>query len=232
MSTELNNSEFLKNEIKEALDETFGPLLVQIAKMIKDMSDSIKSQDSVNEILTAKLNLMYSLQTDLQTKLINFESISQQFEKLDKNLAKFLQKSTQDTKKLQEQIGLIHKEPIKQAQLIKEESTGREIPVTYEESVYQETPNLVSNLDTEYIKDLIAEFSRKEIYTTEALKIIEETRDKLLFEREDEVPYRAYGAKIFREILAIVKSEKDFRTISPMAADDIKKHLNNLLEHI
>ncbi len=232
MSIELNNSELLKNEIKEALDETFGPLLLQIAKMIKEMSETMKSQQSVNDIFAAKLNLVYSLQTEIKTTLTNFSSLSDQFEKLDKNLARFLQKSVQDSKKIQEQIEAISKEPTAERPVLKEQATQKEKVPIHDEAKQKEIPDLMQNLDKEYLKDLIAEFSKKEIYTTEALRLVENTRDKLLFERDDEIPYRAYAAKIFRETLAIVKQEKDFRTISPMAADDIRKHITNLLNHI
>ena len=46
MSIQLNNSEDLKKEIKGALDDTFGPLLIQMAKMIKEISESVKSQQA------------------------------------------------------------------------------------------------------------------------------------------------------------------------------------------
>ena len=232
MSMELNNSESLKKEMKEALDESFGPLLLQIAKMIKEMSETIKSQQSVNEIITAKINLVYSLQSELQAKMIKFETLPDQFDKLDKNLAKFLQKSMQDTRKLQEQFNSLIKEPIIQYKPSKEQIVVQEAPKVTEHSVQADTSDLIANLDSSYIKDLIAEFAKKDDYTTEAIRMIENTRDKLLFERDDEVPYRANGAKIFREVLAIVKQEKDFRTISPMAAEDIKKRLSMLLEYI
>ena len=232
MSMELNNSESLKKEMKEALDESFGPLLLQIAKMIKEMSETIKSQQSVNEIITAKINLVYSLQSELQAKMIEFETLPDQFDKLDKNLAKFLQKSMQDTRKLQEQFNSLIKEPIIQYKPSKEQIVVQEAPKVTEHSVQADTSDLIANLDSSYIKDLIAEFAKKDVYTTEAIRMIENTRDKLLFERDDEVPYRANGAKIFREVLAIVKQEKDFRTISPMAAEDIKKRLSMLLEYI
>ncbi len=238
-TTELNHPQDIKKEIKEALDETFGPLLLQIAKMIKEMSESINSQQSVNEIIAAKINLVYSLQSEAQTKLTGLDSISEQFDKLDKNLAKFLQKSIQDTKNLQAQLENISKIPAIQVKPVSEEKKPvseenlEEIPPFKPEEISKrDTKQLASNLDNEYISYLIEEFSKKEIYTTEALKLIEETRDKLLFERDEEVPYRAFGAKIFREILSIVKLEKDFRTISPMAAQDIKKHLINLRDHI
>lgn len=231
-TTELNHPQDIKKEIKEALDETFGPLLLQIAKMIKEMSESINSQQSVNEIIAAKINLVYSLQSEAQTKLTGLDSISEQFDKLDKNLAKFLQKSIQDTKNLQAQLENISKIPAIQVKPVSEENLEEIPPFKPEEISKKDTKQLASNLDNEYISYLIEEFSKKEIYTTEALKLIEETRDKLLFERDEEVPYRAFGAKIFREILSIVKLEKDFRTISPMAAQDIKKHLINLRDHI
>jgi len=231
MSTE-TNSDSLKTEIKIALDETFGPLLLQIAKMIKEMSESIKSQQSVNDTFAAKLNLVYSLQTELQASMTNFTSIPDQFDKLDKNLAKFLQKSIQDSKKIQEQIDAISKKQIPEKIVTKEEIVQKEF-TPFQVAVQQkEIPDLVHNLDEEFLKDLLAEFSKKEIYTTEALRLVETTRDKLLFERDDEIPYRAFAAKIFREILAIVKQEKDFRTISPIAAEDIRKHITNLLNHI
>ena len=232
MSMELNNSESLKKEMKEALDESFGPLLLQIAKMIKEMSETIKSQQSVNEIITAKINLVYSLQSELQAKMIEFETLPDQFDKLDKNLAKFLQKSMQDTRKLQEQFNSLIKEPIIQYKPSKEQIVVQEAPKVTEHSVQADTSDLIANLDSSNIKDLIAEFAKKDVYTTEAIRMIENTRDKLLFERDDEVPYRANGAKIFREVLAIVKQEKDFRSISPMAAEDIKKRLSMLLEYI
>ena len=226
------NSESFKKEIKSALDESFGPLLVQIAKMIKEMSDTVKNQKSSNDLLISKLDRMYFLQTEMQSKIANLANLPEQFEKLDKNLSKFLQKSIQDAKKIQEQIEEISKEAQTHVVPIQEETTKTESLVEEPMQTYQNTRDLMTTMDTEYLKDLLAEFSKKEIYTTEALRIIERTRDKLLFERDDEVPYRAFAAKIFREILAIVKQEKDFRTISPLAAQDIKKHIANLLEHI
>ena len=235
MSTEIDNAEFIKKEIRDALDQKFGPLLLQMAKMIKEISESAKSQNSVNEIVMAKLNLMYSLQTEMQKKLFDFDEISGQFDKLDKNLAKFLQKSVQDTQKIQEQIqsfGKVSKEVQIPSQKTDEVKISQENPTLAEIVPFVEIPNLIADMDVEEIKSLIAEFSKKEIFTTEALRLIETTRDKLLFEREDEVPYRAFAAKIFREILAIIKQEKDFRTISNPAAQEVKKHLFYLQEHM
>ena len=235
MSMEIDNAEFIKKEIRDALDQKFGQLLLQMAKMIKEISESAKSQNSANEIVMAKLNLMYSLQTEMQKKLFDFDEIAGQFDKLDKNLAKFLQKSVQDTQKIQEQIqsiGKVSKEVQVQSQKIDEVKIPQESPTLAEIVPILEIPNLIADMDVEEIKSLIAEFSKKEIFTTEALRLIETTRDKLLFEREDEVPYRAFAAKIFREILAIIKQEKDFRTISIPAAQEVKKHLFYLQEHM
>ena len=231
MSIQLNNSEDLKKEIKGALDDTFGPLLIQMAKMIKEISESVKSQQAVNEILTAKLNLMYSLQTEMQSKLVDFDSISQQVENLDKSLAKFLQKTMQDLKNIQTQIRIRPEIETKPAE-IREEVVTKPFPDRIKTAPRPLSKETILDSDRQEIKNLIIEFSKKEIYTTDALRMIEDERDRLLFDREDEVPYRAFGAKVFREVLAICKQEKDFRTISEMAAEDIRKHLSFLLEHI
>ena len=233
MSSELNHSEDLKKEIKEALDGTFGPLMLQMAKMIKEISETVKSQLSFNEIMAAKINMVFSNQTEMQSKLVELDSINTTIEKLDMNLAKFLQKSMQDMKKLEEKISSIPKQEIIVESITKKEESVPEPAISSQYVIEQKrsTP-IEGNHDTEYITYMISEFSKREIYSTEALRLIEDTRDKLLFERDDEVRYRAYAAKIFREILAIAKQEKDFSTLSSSAALDIKKHLTNLLEHI
>lgn len=238
MSLEQNNSETdmasepVKKQIKEALDETFGPLLLQMAKNIKEISESVKSQLSFNEIMAAKVNMVYSLQTEANTKLTDLESISNQIDKLDKSLGKFFQKMMQDMKNIQTPTKMTTVEQI-------ETPSSKSEPIA-QATAPKDLPNISIGISTskdltkdkQEISELIREFSKHEIYTTEALRLIEDMRDRLLFDRDDEVPYRAFAAKTFREILAIAKQEKDFRTISEMAATDIRKHLSYLLDHI
>lgn len=224
-------SETVKKQIKEALDETFGPLLLQMAKNIKEISESVKSQLSFNEIMAAKVNMLYTLQTESQTKLIDLESLSTQIEKLDKSLGKFFQKILQDMKNFQTPSKITTVEqvetPTQTSEPIAQATTPKEFAISRGISTSKDLTS-----DKQAISELIREFSKHEIYTTEALRLIEDMRDKLLFDREDEVPYRAFAAKTFREVLAIAKQEKDFRTISEMAASDIRKHLSYLLDHI
>lgn len=224
-------SEKLKKLIKETLDENFGPLLLKMAKMIRDMSDDLKSLENSNLTQNSNLEAIITNQENIKSNFNNFSLLLDQFDKLDKNLARFLQKSVQDSKKIQEQIEILGK-GIQSAPKLVEEPVPQEIFKPQENIKQVEITNLISDLDSQEIKNLIAEFSKRDIYTTEALRLIEETRDRLLFEREDEVPYRAFAAKIFREILGIIKQEKDFRLISAPAAQEVKKHLSYLQEHM
>jgi hypothetical protein len=235
-----SDSNSFKNEINEALDEKVGPLLLKMAKMLKEANDSVKQFEIHHSIVNSRLEDIFNIQTEMNTKLSNLDQFSSNFEKLDRNLAKFLHKSLQDSKKLQEQIESIVKEQ-KVLINVKEEVSAKDELIVKEEILekiiepskeIKEIKEIINEQDKEEIKNLIAEFSKKDIYSSEAIRLIEETRDKLLFEREDEVPYRAFAAKIFRELLAISKQEKDYRTISTQAANDIKKHLNYLLDHI
>lgn len=233
MAQDSENVQDLKKLVKESLDENFGPLLLRMAKMIRDMSDVMKTLENSNQTLNNKLESIIANQNDTKSNSKDLTLLLDQFDKLDKNLAKFLQKSIEDTKNIQKQIDSLEKEGKLSTKIEVETPPSQQVipePTSYIQPI--EIPNLIANMDIQEIKNIIAEFSKKEIYTTEALRLIEETRDRLLFEREDEAPYRAFAAKIFREVLAIIKQEKDFRLISPSAAQEVKKRLSYLQEHM
>lgn len=229
-----------------------SPFIKQIVITLDEFKDSINKIENQTTEMNLNLLKLMELQNSILTKQnqnqntsnvdsekIIFEDMKVQFDKIDKSLIKFFQKFILDNKKLYEKLNTIEQD-LSKPSIVQPERSVVKSPVSkpskippLKRQVIEKEPLIDVSEDKQIINDLKVFFKgEKLIYTTGAIKMVEDTRDKLLFDRETEAPYRAFAAKIFREILSIVKQERDFSSLSTAAISDVQHRLDLLIKRI
>ena len=229
----MENAKTKENKSKE-INEPLYLLIMELTKKIinldRKVNKLLEMQSAVNE---DEKNPFTSLNHQLDKQFGNVDSL----------LGRYFQKFTRDNNRIFERLNDMQKsiDDINIPSISHQSETGQtkidskiSPPAKLQTRDFVKTVPVKENfsIDKNEINELRAFFSHRNIFTTGALKIIEETRDKLLFERDTEAPYRAFAAKIFREILSIVKSEKDFSTLSNQATQDIIHRIDLIQERI
>ena len=227
------NKDISKQELNEPLFLLFDNLSKKIDNLEEKINKIISKQDQNRTVLPSSSPIS---QTD------ELGDLRRLFENLDSLLVKYFQKFSRDNNKLFDQISSLQKniEDLTQNIAQKPESVIKIVDKADKPKKVVEARDYVNSLPAEpnfnqdkgEVNSLILYFQKKNIFTTGAIKTVEDTRDKLLFERSSEAPYRGFAAKAFREILGIIKSEKDFSTLSLQASQDIIHQLELLYERV